>query len=89
MSEQDVLDQLKNLNCNKEYGPDGISPKCLKLCLAAIVESLTKLFKYSLAICYFPLVWKSANVLPLLKKDDDYLTNNYRPVSLHCYLGKG
>ena len=69
LTQQDVLDQLKNLNCNKAYGPDGFSKKKPnKLCLPAIVETLTKLFKYLLAICYFSLVWTSANVLPLKKR---------------------
>ena len=77
-----MQDHLDNSKCNKAYGPDGISPKFVKLCLPAIVEPLTKLFKYSLAICYFPLVWKSANVLPLFQKVEDYLTNNYRQVAL-------
>jgi hypothetical protein len=88
ITEQDVADQLQNLDCNKAYGPDGISPKFLKLCVPVIVYPLTKLYKYSMDMCYFPIIWKSANVLPLFKKDEDYLRTNYRPVSLLSCLGK-
>ncbi|CAG2244413.1 unnamed protein product [Mytilus edulis] len=30
ITEEEVLDQLKNLNCNKPSGPDGVSPRILK-----------------------------------------------------------
>ena len=36
----------------------------------------------------FPFQWKLANVIPLLKKDDRQLKNNYRLVSLLPSLSK-
>ena len=33
---------------------------------------------------YFPLEWKKANVIPILKKDRDY-----RPISILPFFGKG
>lgn len=36
----------------------------------------------------FPTMWKQANVIPLLKKDDPSVLSNYRPVSLLSCVGK-
>ena len=73
---------------NKAYGPDGMSPKFIKMGGNCLVKPLTKLFNLSLSIGKFPSIWKQANVLPLYKKGDKHLRNNYRPVSLLCILGK-
>ena len=36
----------------------------------------------------FPEPWKVANVIPILKKGDESLPSNYRPVALLSCLGK-
>ena len=36
----------------------------------------------------FPQLWKVANVVPLYKKGQKDILNNYRPVSLLCILSK-
>ena len=36
----------------------------------------------------FPSIWKRANVLPIYKKAEDFITTNYRPVSLLSILAK-
>ncbi|CAG2185269.1 unnamed protein product [Mytilus edulis] len=41
ITEEEVLDQLKNLNCNKPSGPDGVSPRILKEIKSGIVKPLT------------------------------------------------
>jgi hypothetical protein len=88
ITDQDVREVLKNLNTTKSYGPDGISPKMLKEAGPSIIGSLTKLFNCSLATGIFPSLWKKANVTPLYKKCEEYITTNYRPVSLLCILSK-
>ena len=47
-----VADSLANLNSMKSSGPDGLSPKLLKLSAPVI---LTKLFNH----CITPFVWPS------------------------------
>ena len=84
----EVFDQIKFLDCNKSYGPDGISPKFIKMAGQTIVRPLTKLFNMSLSQGIFPSNWKKANVLPLHKKSSKQLADNYRPVSLLCIMGK-
>ena len=86
--EEDVLDQMKVLDCNKLYGPDGISPRFIKMAGVSLVKSLTLLFNISLSNRIFPSNWKKANVLPLHKKSSKQYADNYRPVSLLCILGK-
>ena len=49
---------------------------------------LTKLFNLSLRLHVHPSLWKSANVMPLVKKGDKSEVGNYRPVSLISCVGK-
>ena len=54
VTEQDVIDQIKSLNCAKSCGPDGVTPKLLFEASNTVVPSLTKLFHLSLSKCTFP-----------------------------------
>ena len=47
-----------------------------------IAPSLTDLFKLSLSSGKLPIDWTSVNVVPVHKKGDKQLSNNYRPISL-------
>ena len=86
--EDEVLDQLKILDCNKSYGPDSISPHFIKLATDALVKPLTQLYNLSLCQGVFPSAWKRANVVPIHKKSSKQLADNYRPVSSLSILGK-
>jgi len=81
-TEQDVYDYISTIDPSKATGPDGISPRLLKLADRAIVPSLTRLVNMSLQENIVPDSWKAANVIPLHKKDDRDKLNNYRPVSI-------
>ena len=86
--EKDVLDLLNAMNQKKASGPDLISQEMLKLAGDAIAPSLTMLFNHCLNKSYFPKIWKRANVIPLHKKDEKDIINNYRPISLLSCVGK-
>jgi hypothetical protein len=88
LTEDEVLALLNTINTSKATGPDNISPKMLKEAAPAIVKPLTRLFNKSLSICIFPEIWKRANVLPLYKKGNRSIPNNYRPISLLSVVGK-
>ena len=60
----------------------------LKEASDSIVPSLTKLLNLSLETNMFPNSWKRANVIPLFKKDDSNIVENYHPVSLLSCVGK-
>jgi len=81
-TEQEVNDQLMTLDPSKATGPDGIGPRLLKEAGRTIVPTLTRLINLCLSTSTVPDMWKQANVIPLFKKGDDSLMNNYRPISL-------
>ena len=88
LTEQEILDQIKCININKSYGPDGIPPRIVKEGGAPLAKVLLKMFSLSLDTSKFPMLWKSANVIPLHKKEDENIISNYRPVSLLGIVGK-
>ena len=69
---------------------DPIPSKLLIECLDYILPSLTDLFNSSLASGIFPQCFKSALVIPILKKRclDHNDLNNYWPVSNLCFIAK-
>ena len=79
VDEKGVLKLLQNLNVNKA---DGIPNKLLKACAEEVAPLLTNIFQLSLDTGELPEDWKTANVIPLFKKGDKCLPQNYRPVSL-------
>jgi hypothetical protein len=86
--EKDVEDILKGINTNKAYGPDNVSPRLIKEAGPSIIKVLTRIFNKSLQLAKFPEIWKRANVLPIYKKAEMFITTNYRPVSLLSILAK-
>ena len=88
VTEPEVLDLIKCIDPSKATGPDGISPRLLKEAGMSIVPSLTRLFNLSLSTAKVPSNWKKANVIPIHKKDEKNLTNNYRPISLLSVVSK-
>ena len=60
----------------------------LKICGDSICRPLNIIFKTCLRTGKFPLEWKKANTVPVLKKGDKQIVINYRPVSLLPICGK-
>ena len=79
---------LKFLNANKSFGPDGISGKILKKCHFSLAYPLSILFNLSFNTGKIPDEWKLANIIPVHKKGDKSLVENYRPISLTCLIMK-
>ena len=53
-----------------------------------LIKPITDLFNSSLKLKKFPMSWKSANVMPLHKKDSHSDIGKYRPVALLSVLSK-
>ena len=51
-------------------------------------KALSLILNRSLLHGEIPIDWKSANVVPIFKKDSKGDENNYRPVSLTSIVGK-
>ena len=73
---------IRALDTNKSMGPDGISARILKEGVDSLSYALTKIFNKSLADSVVPDDWKLANVVPIHKKGDKEVVENYRPISL-------
>ena len=77
-----IIKLIRSLDPNKAHGCDGISIRMLKLCATSISKPLHILFNNSVISECSPNEWKKANVIPVHKKGDKQIINNYRPVSL-------
>ena len=81
-SEQEISKEISKLKPNKSSGPDGISPRLIRDCAPCIIKPLTIIFNNSLETAKYPSALKMAKVLALYKKNEMYLPDNYRPISL-------
>ena len=85
---QEVSRILKELNNSKSTGLDSIDVQTIKMITEDILPPLTHIINLSLGSSTFPLEWKKAKVIPLLKKGDPICPQNYRPVALLPVLSK-
>ena len=88
VAENDVLKHISSLRTKNSAGIDGISVKLLKKISSALISPLTLIINQSLVTGIFPDKLKIAKVLPLFKKDDHTLMDNYRPISLLTSISK-
>ena len=88
VNEDDVIKITKSLKSKNSSGFDGISTNLLKMLMPAIIKPLTLILNQSLATGIFPDRLKTAKVIPLYKKDDCLIMDNYRPVSLLTSISK-
>ncbi len=74
--------QLKKLQTSKAVGLDQIPARLLRDSANLIAKPLTAIINFSLNNGCVPSEWKSARVIPLLKKGKAENLDNYRPVSI-------
>ena len=84
----EVYSIIKHLKNKISSGHDGISNKLLRLAASSISQFLANIFNECIKDSMFPKSMKIAKVLPLLKKGDFSLPDNYRPISLLTSLSK-
>ena len=82
------LTNIKNLPCKSSSGHDGISTKILKAVGDELLNPLVILVNQCLKTSTFPDLLKIARVIPLYKKGDNALLDNYRPISLLPAISK-
>ena len=66
----------------------GVSTKIIKTLKGYLIKPLTLIIYQILKTGVFPSQLKIAKVIPILKKDDNKMFNNYRPISLLPVLSK-
>ena len=77
-----------NLPPKSISGCDGISTKLLKVIAPVIIKALTLLINQVLNTGTFPDKLKIAKVIPIFKKGDPSLFENYSPISLLPAISK-
>ena len=82
VTESELISLINKLNSNKAAGPDSIGPKLLKVVAPAVVTPLLYIFNLSFSTGVFPDRFKLAKVIPVFKKGDQSILQNYRPISL-------
>ena len=79
---------IKKFDAKSTAGHDGISMKIIKLLNDNYISALTLTINQSLKSGIFPDDLKIAKVLPIYKKDDRALFDNYRPISILPTISK-
>jgi hypothetical protein len=88
VNEVDILKIISKFKPKNSAGDDNLSLKLLKVLKNKISHPLAILINQSLHQGVFPEALKLAKVIPLFKKDDPALFNNYRPISLLLSVSK-
>ena len=86
--EDNILKIMRALNINKAYGHDKISVIMIKICDEALVTPLFLMYKNCIDTGVFPDIWKKSNIVPIYKRGDQQIIDNYRPISLLPICGK-
>ena len=86
--EDNILKIVKALNINKTHGHDEISIRMIKSCDEALAKPLFLIYKNCINTGIFPNVWKKSNIVPVYKKGDKKIIDNYKPISLLAICGK-
>ena len=73
---------LLNINARKACGHDTITPRPLKESASVISGPLGELMNESIKQYKYPSRWKTGQVTPLFKKNDELSKGNYRPVTV-------
>ena len=79
---------LNNLRNSKSAGLDMVDTAILKCSASYILPALTHIINLSIEKECFPTEWKTAKVIPLLKKGDPLNPQNYRPVAILPVISK-
>ena len=67
---------------------DKISTKVLRVEAPDAAQPLTKYFNKSIVLGQFPSEWKAARVIPVFKKGQRTMLDNYRPISILPVVSK-
>ena len=78
----DIHKIIKFLDVNKAHGHDGISVRMIKMCDESMVQPVSLIFRGCIDAGVYPDTWKKSSTVPVHKKGDKQIVNNYRLLSL-------
>ena len=81
-NKEEIYKIIKSLNSNKSCGPNSIPTKVLHLLQDQISNHLATICNLSFSTGVFPAILKTAEVIPIHKKNSKLEVSNYRPISL-------
>ena len=84
----DVQRIITSLPSNKAPGCNKLNARILKDSSPVIAPIISNVINNSFSLCCFPLSWKKAEVVPVLKSGDSEEPANTRPISLLPILSK-
>ena len=79
---QEIFDIIQSFDINKSLGPNSIPIFILKISNNFFSTKLTDIINLSFKSGIFPNLCKIAKVIPIFKKENPLLCENYRPISL-------
>ena len=78
----EVRQVLRRCVAGKASGPDGVPSTILKSCSDDLAEPLCDIFNQCLKTGYIPSSWKHSEIIPVPKKSQPKVLNDYRPIAL-------
>ena len=88
ITENIILDTLKNLKSKNSSGHEKISTKLLKEIMPSIIIQVVYIFNLSIRTGFVPDSYKRARVIPIFKSGTRGDFTNYRPISLLSSFSK-
>lgn len=85
---EEVFREFLKLKPSPSYGFDHLSAKLLRNCAEEICLPLTHIINQSFQTGIFPSLLKTARCVPIYKKNDAALAENYRPISVLSTFSK-
>ena len=88
-SPKEILNEIKKLPSRKAPGLDKIQNIILKNLSRKAIVQITYIINACFKLSYFPLCWKTGNVVPILKPGKNKSEpSSYRPISLLATMSK-
>ena len=88
ISREEVLAGIKHLKNGKSAGADKITGEMLKNANKQVIDYLVKLFNTIFDSGTFPSTWAKSIIIPIFKKGDPNIPDNYRGIALTSILSK-
>ena len=90
VTERQVTEMIDKMKSRRAFGRDRIDAATIKLAGQVIILSIMHVINLSLGTANYPMKWKLARILPLLKGKDCDKSNpaSFRPVSLLPVISK-
>ena len=79
---------IESLKTKSSCGDDGLSTKLFKEITNEICSSITLIVNQMITTGIFPDSLKIAKIIPIFKKGDIEITENYRPISILPAISK-